>query len=477
MDNIGFWVALAAVALGAAGVIVCLLSRSRDKEALAALRQQCEQIPGLQEELSRKEAELGKNREALNQSQRELASALATLESERAAFANLELKQRQTLEEAEKKFCDIFKSLSADTLKSANEELLKLADQKFREQQKGSESELDKRKTAIEELLKPVREQIEKLRSSNEGMEKERVGAYKALDERLQNLLQTQQSLDMQTRKLVESLRKPQVRGSWGEIQLRRIVELSGMQDHCDFSEQVSSVADEGNRIRPDMLVRIPGDKVIVVDSKVPLESYLNALEAHEPAQQKQYLENHVRQLKARISELSSKSYTKDLGRSLRFVIMFVPGEGIFSAAWNQDPGLIEFAHQNKVIIATPVTLIALLETIAQSWAESKLTDEIVKIQRNAGVLYDRMRVALKYIADLGGHIKKGADAYNRLIVSLESRFLPTALEMQKQSQLLNVKDPELEQLPLVETTVRLPAAEISKTAGEEAGEFRKSND
>jgi DNA recombination protein RmuC len=173
--------------------------------------------------------------------------------------------------------------------------------------------------------LKPVREQMEILRSSNKEMEKERVGAYKALDERLQNLLQTQQSLDMQTRKLVESLRKPQVRGSWGEIQLRRIVELSGMLEHCDFSEQVSTVADEGNRIRPDMLVRIPGDKVIVVDSKVPLESYLNALESQEPAQQKQHLENHVRQLKARISELSSKTYSKDFGRSLRFVIMFVP--------------------------------------------------------------------------------------------------------------------------------------------------------
>ncbi|MCK9316480.1 MAG: DNA recombination protein RmuC [Verrucomicrobia bacterium] len=467
MDNIGFWVALAAVALGAVGVIVCLLSRSRDKEALAALRQQAELIPGLQEELVRKEEELGKNREALNQSQRDLASVRATLESERTAFASLELKQRQTLEEAEKKFCDIFKSLSADTLKSANAELLKLAEQKFREQQKGSESELDKRKTAIEALLKPVSEQMEKLRSSNEVMEKERVGAYKALDARLQNLLQTQQSLDMQTRKLVESLRKPQVRGSWGEIQLRRIVELSGMLEHCDFDEQVSMASNEGNRMRPDMLVNLPGDKVIVVDSKVPLESYLNALEAHEPAQQKQYLENHVRQLKARISELNSKDYTRNIGRPFRFAVMFVPGEGIFSAAWNQDPELIEFAYKNNVLIATPVTLIALLETIAQAWAESKLTDEIVKIQNNAGVLYDRMRVLLKHIADLGGHIKRGAESYNGLISSLELRFLPAALEMQKQSHLLNVKNPELAQLSLVETIVSSPRSTASETAEE----------
>ncbi len=471
MDNMGFWVALAAMALGAVGVIVCMLSRSRDKEALAALRQQCEQIPVLQEELGRKEAELDKSREALNQSQKELASTRATLESERAAFATLETKQRQTMEEAEKKFCDIFKSLSADTLKSANEELLKLADQKFREQRKDSESELDKRKTAIEELLKPVREQMEKLRSSNEGMEKERVGAYKALDERLQNLLQSQQSLDMQTRKLVEGLRKPQVRGSWGEIQLRRIVEYSGMLEHCDFSEQVSGVSDEGNRMRPDMLVRIPGDKVIVVDSKVPLESYLNALDAHEPAQQKQHLENHVRQLKGRISELGSKPYTKDFGRSLRFVVMFVPGEGIFSAAWNQDPELIEFAYKNNVLIATPVTLIALLETIAQAWAESRLTDEIVQIQRNAGVLYDRMRVALRHIADLGGHIRRGAEAYNGLVVSLESRFIPAAMEMQKQSHLLNVKNPELAELSRVETNVNSPRFVESEAADEGAEE------
>jgi len=471
MDNMGFWVALAAMALGAVGVIVCMLSRSRDKEALAALRQQCEQIPVLQEELGRKEAELDKSREALNQSQKELASTRATLESERAAFATLETKQRQTMEEAEKKFCDIFKSLSADTLKSANEELLKLADQKFREQRKDSESELDKRKTAIEELLKPVREQMEKLRSSNEGMEKERVGAYKALDERLQNLLQSQQSLDMQTRKLVEGLRKPQVRGSWGEIQLRRIVEYSGMLEHCDFSEQVSGVSDEGNRMRPDMLVRIPGDKVIVVDSKVPLESYLNALDAHEPAQQKQHLENHVQQLKGRISELGSKPYTKDFGRSLRFVVMFVPGEGIFSAAWNQDPELIEFAYKNNVLIATPVTLIALLETIAQAWAESRLTDEIVQIQRNAGVLYDRMRVALRHIADLGGHIRRGAEAYNGLVVSLESRFIPAAMEMQKQSHLLNVKNPELAELSRVETNVNTPRFVESEAADEGAEE------
>lgn len=477
MDNIGFWVALAAVALGAVGVIVCLLSRSRDKEALAALRQQAELIPGLQEELVRKEEELGSAREALSQKQQELAAVQATLESERTAFAGLELKQRQTLEEAEKKFCDIFKALSADTLKSANEELLKLADQKFREQQKGSESELDKRKTAIEELLKPVREQMEKLRSSNEGMEKERVGAYKALDERLQNLLQTQQSLDTQTRKLVESLRKPQVRGSWGEIQLRRIVELSGMLEHCDFDEQVSMASNEGNRMRPDMLVNLPGDKVIVVDSKVPLESYLNALEAHEPAQQKQYLENHVRQLKARITDLNSKDYTRNIGRPFRFAVMFVPGEGIFSAAWNQDPELIEFAYKNNVLIATPVTLIALLETIAQAWAESKLTDEIVKIQNNAGVLYERMRVLLKHIADLGGHIKRGAEAYNGLIGSLESRFLPAALEMQKQSHLLNVKNPELAQLPLVETIVSSPRTAASETVEDQARAFSKSND
>ncbi len=477
MDNIGFWVALGAVALGTVGVIVCLLSRSRDKEALAALRQQAELIPGLQEELARKEEELGSAREALSQKQQEFAAVQATLQSERTVFAGLELKQRQTLEEAEKKFCDIFKALSADTLKSANEELLKLADQKFREQQKGSESELDKRKTAIEELLKPVREQMEKLRSSNEGMEKERVGAYKALDERLQNLLQTQQSLDTQTRKLVESLRKPQVRGSWGEIQLRRIVELSGMLEHCDFDEQVSMASDEGNRMRPDMLVNLPGDKVIVVDSKVPLESYLNALEAHEPAQQKQYLENHVRQLKARILNLNSKDYTKNIGRPFRFAVMFVPGEGIFSAAWNQDPDLVEFAYKNNVLIATPVTLIALLETIAQAWAESKLTDEIVKIQNNAGKLYERMRVLLKYIADLGGHIKKGAEAYNGLIGSLESRFLPAALEMQKQSHLLNVKNPELAQLSLVETIVSSPRTAAPETVGDQARAFSKSND
>ena len=477
MDDIGFWVALAAVALGAVGVIVCLLSRSRDKAELAVCRQQGEQIPKLQEELARREGELGSAREALSQKQQELAAVQATLQSERAASRQMEEKQRQTLQEAEKKFADVFKSLSADTLKSANEELLKLADQKFREQQKGSESELDKRKTAIEELLKPVREQLERLRASNEGVEKERVGAYKALDERLQNLMETQQSLDIQARKLVESLRKPQVRGSWGEIQLRRIVELSGMLEHCDFDEQVSMASDEGNRMRPDMLVNLPGDKVIVVDSKVPLESYLNALEAHEPAQQKQYLENHVRQLKARILNLNSKDYTRNIGRPFRFAVMFVPGEGIFSAAWNQDPELIEFAYKNNVLIATPVTLIALLETIAQAWAESKLTDEIVKIQNNAGVLYERMRVLLKHIADLGGHIKKGAEAYNGLIGSLESRFLPAALEMQKQSHLLNVKNPELAQLSLVETIVSSPRTAASETVEDQARAFSKSND
>lgn len=477
MDDIGFWVALAAVALGAVGVIVCLLSRSRDKAELAVCRQQGEQIPKLQEELARREGELGSAREALSQKQQELAAVQATLQSERAASRQMEEKQRQTLQEAEKKFADVFKSLSADTLKSANEELLKLADQKFREQQKGSESELDKRKTAIEELLKPVREQLERLRASNEGVEKERVGAYKALDERLQNLMETQQSLDIQARKLVESLRKPQIRGSWGEIQLRRIVELSGMQEHCDFDEQVSAVADAGNRLRPDMLVHLPGEKVIVVDSKVPLDAYLSALDASEPDQQRQFLDNHVRQLKAKISELSSKSYTRDFGRSLRFVIMFVPGEGIFSAAWNRDPGLIEFAHQNKVMIATPVTLIALLETIAQSWAESRLTDEIFQIQRNAGMLYDRMQVLLGHIAAVGSHLKRGTEAYNGLIASLESRFLPAARQMQEQSHLLQTKSKELPDLLPVETIVRFPEETALEGLEEKGGELSESND
>lgn len=434
------WIPLvAALVAGCVCSLVFVPLRSRDKVRLATLEEELKQAGELQNLLTKKEAELAQCQEVLNQKGQELAAARATLESERLNFATQEKKHLELLDQAQEKLTSVFKSLSADTLRFANEELIKRANEQFLAQQKGSENELEKRKIAIENLLKPIQEQMEKLRIYNSDMEKNREGAYQALNERVKSLAETQQSLDKQAGRLVSALKDSKTRGSWGEIQLRRVVEMAGMLEHCDFEEQVSTTTQEG-RLRPDMVIHLPQKKTIIIDAKATLDSYLKALECEDhSSEQKELLKGHARQLRDIVKKLGNKDYVRQFDPAPEFVVMFLPGEGILSAAWSEDPEIMEFAFRNNVIIATPTTLVAMLSTVAQCWKESRVSEEIHQIVRDSSDFYERICTLLEHLSLLGDSLRNGVSHYNKLIGSLESRLMPALKKMDDHRNLLKI--------------------------------------
>jgi DNA recombination protein RmuC len=328
--------------------------------------------------------------------------------------------------QAKAQMSDHFKALASDVLEKNSKTFVQIAKGELEKAQSSVATDLDKRQQAIDNLVKPVRESLDKLDTRIHDLECARVGAYAKLTEQVRSLAETQNYLHAETGKLVQALRSPIVRGRWGEVQLRRVVELAGMVDHCDFVEQQTVTTDDG-RLRPDLIVYLPGGKTIVIDSKTPLNAYLEALEATDEGTRTARLQQHAAQVRAHIEKLSRKAYWEQFPTTPELVVLFLPGEVFFSTALERDPSLIEFGADKKVIPATPTTLIALLRAVAYGWKQEKLAQNALAISQLGQELYKRLSDMGSHFGGLGRSLNACVNAFNKVAGNIESRVFVTA--------------------------------------------------
>ncbi|HEY5603294.1 MAG TPA: DNA recombination protein RmuC [Gammaproteobacteria bacterium] len=379
---------------------------------------------------------------------REKYAALeATLESERHAFT-LRISE---LEKAREKLAETFGALSNEALKANSVEFLKLAQENLKQFQLQAQNDLAQKEKSFESLVIPIKETLEKTEKQIRQMEHERKEAHGALSQHLQSMLEAQQALQGETRNLVNALRRPEVRGQWGELTLRRLAELAGMVEHCDFYEQ-EHTAIEGGALRPDMIVRMPGGREIVVDVKTPLDAYISAVETSDETLRAQHLQRHTRNVRERVRELSGKAYWSQFTRSPDFVVLFIPGEQFLSAALDNDAQLLEFAMQQKVILATPTSLVALMRAIAYGWRQESLTENAEQIRQIGSELYHRLATFTEHLNKVGKSLSNSVQHFNKAVGSLDTRILPSA---KKFTELGISSEKPIEPLTQIETTTR----------------------
>jgi DNA recombination protein RmuC len=390
-------------------------------------------------------------RNQLAQSQTSVASLAAQLEAERQKL----VEQRKLVEEAQTALREAFASLSADALARNNEAFLQLAGQRFATLSTEAAGSLEQRKEQIDSLLKPMRELLERYQLRVGEIEKSRVESYSMLREQLGTLAETQRTLNTQTSQLVTALSRPAVRGQWGEISLRRLVELAGMSSQCDFDLQQTIESDRG-RLRPDMVVHLPGGRDIVVDCKTSLDAFLEAAAATDEDVRKSHLKRHAEQVRLRARELGAKSYWSQFAQSPEYVIMFLPAEAFLYAAVEQDSSLMEDCARNRVMICTPMTLLAMLRAVEYGWRQEAASENAEEIRSLGKELYDRIGILLSHVGKIGTSLSTTVEHYNSAVASLESRILVTARKM---SELGAGTDKEIIEPSPVDKTARQPQA------------------
>jgi len=355
-----------------------------------------------------------------------LNTRLAVAEKDLKAQEALEAERVAAIEQAEKSLSAAFAELARQSLQSNSEVFLSLAKQHLGQHEEKARGDMEARQKAIESLVAPVRDALQKTEKQIAEIEKDRREAYGSIRQHLVAMSTTQAALQTETRNLVNALRRPEVRGQWGELTLRRLAELAGMVEYCDFYEQENTQTAEG-RLRPDMIIRMPNGRELIVDVKTPLDAYLTAVEAVEDAARQVALKRHADNVRNRVRELALKSYWSQFEKSPEFVILFIPGDQFLAAALEQQPGLLEDALHQKVILATPTSLVALLKAVAYGWRQVAMEENAKKIQALGEELHQRLAAFAGHLAKLGRQLGSSVDAYNSAVGSLERNVLPGA--------------------------------------------------
>jgi DNA recombination protein RmuC len=408
-----------------AGIQASYLSQCTELEKKAGVSEA--RIEELRQQVQMRDAEIDWTRTELDRERQLKVEALTKLE---AAHKNFE-EQKALIEAMKTEMTDTFNALSSAALKSSSEDFLRLASEHLGKVVADTKGRLGEHQAALDGMIKPLYETLKRYDEQIKSIEEGRHKAYGSLEEQLRALALTQDNLQKETSNLVSALRRPQVRGRWGEMQLRRVAELSGMSIHCDFTEQ-QSVDTEKGRIRPDMLVHLPMERAIVVDSKVSLEAYLDAVSVPAEDEKKAKMEKHAQQVRSHMNKLASKEYWSQFKQSPEFVVLFLPGESFLSAALDSDSTLIEDGIQRRVIIATPTTFIALLRAIAYGWRQEQITKNAREISELGRQLYERMNILVQHFDNVGTNLEKAIGAYNKAVGSIETRILPSVRRLKE---------------------------------------------
>jgi DNA recombination protein RmuC len=435
-----------------------------------ARREHASRLRDVENRLATQEGSAAVIRDQLEASRRDVDGLQTELRAVAAEKADAEARasetrasleeQKRLLEEAKARLTDAFRALAADALKSSNEDFLRLAEQRFRTLTQEAAGELEARKTAVGALVQPLQQALDAYQTETRALEEKRLREISGVGRQLAEVAQAHTALQRETSNLVNALRAPQVRGRWGEIALRRTAELAGMTKYCDFTEQ-ASVQTEGGRLRPDMIVHLPAKRDIVVDAKVALNAYLEALEASSPEQREAALLRHAQQVRMHVKRLASKEYWNQFPQAPDFVVLFIPGEAFFAAAAERDPDLLQDALANQVLVATPTTFIGLLLTAAYGWRQEQVAENAQRISELGRQVHERLTILIEHFAGLGRTLEKSVEAYNKAVASLETRVLPAARRF-----------PELDPgsgkpIPGLEPIAQMPRVLVTRAAAE----------